>query len=265
MQKEEKNSLSRRQCLTGIATVGAGLSAVSLLSGCSGVSLGGSNGGSLDRVLLQNGAAMEALATMFYFQVLKSSFYTSLSGSARAQAFLAAAYEEELNHYKQYVTDGASAVPSTTNMYFPAGTFTTNQITLNTMITLEDILIAFYLVAVRDFGSGSAKVFAGQLLGVESEHRVLGRYIASDLGLTATTGFNGSAESVVPPSHAANNLAYERIFPGSLDNVNSLAQAVTPYFTAGSAGFSPTAYPFDASVQILPSGITAVSLDDTSP
>ena len=265
MLKEERSSISRRQCLTGIATVGASIGVGSLLAGCSGVDLNGNQNAGLDRVIFQNGAAMEALAAMFYYQLLKSSFYTALTASPRAQAALVAAYEEEVNHYKQYLTDGATAVQAGTNMYFPAGTFSNNQATLNTLITLEDIFIAFYLVSVRDYSSNPSKLFAAEILGVESEHRVLGRYIAADLGLNATTGFNGTAESVTPPSHAANNLAYERIFPGQLDSSNLVATEITKYFTAGSAGFSPTAYPFDATILTIPAGVTAVTLDQTTP
>jgi len=265
MLKEEKTSLSRRQCLTGIATVGASLGAVGLLGGCSGVGLDNGSNAGLDRVLFQNGTAMEALMAMFYYQLLKSSFYTSLSASPRAQAALVAAYEEEVNHYKQYITDGASAIKSGTNMYFPAGTFSNNQATLNTMILLEDVMIAFYLDSVRDYSNNNSKLFAAEILGVQCEHRVLGRYIASDLGLSSTTGFNGSAESVTPPSHAANNVAYERIFPSQLDTSNLVATYISKFFTAGSAGFSPTAYPFDSTILTLPGGITAVTLDNTIP
>ena len=57
------------------------------------------------------------------------------------------------------------------------------QTTLNTLVTLEDAFIAAYLIGIRDLSAASLRVLAGQIMGVESEHRVFGRVVATDLGL----------------------------------------------------------------------------------
>lgn len=257
--------LSRRQCLTGLGGIGLGFTAAGVLSGCGGSGLGASGDAAQDRAILTAAVAAEALATVMYWNLLKSTIYTSLGANPSDQAYLVAAYEQELNHYNQLISYGTPPVASGTNFYFPAGMFTDKQTTVNTLVTLEDTFIAAYLIGVRDFGSNTAKQLAAEILGVESEHRVLARIVASDLGLTSTTGQSGNPESVVPPSHTVNNIAYERTFASKFPNINGIVAALDPFLTAGTAGFGTTAYVFDATVMTLPVGITPVTLDNTVP
>ncbi|HLW95781.1 MAG TPA: hypothetical protein VKS25_10410 [Solirubrobacteraceae bacterium] len=86
------------------------------------------------------------------------------------------------------------------------------QTTLDTLITLEDAFIAAYLVGVRDFSTADLRVTAARIMGIESDHRTLGRVLAGDVPSTdggpikAITGVQGKAETADPP----NNNGYER-------------------------------------------------------
>jgi hypothetical protein len=217
----------------------------------------------MDSSILNAAAIAEALATTMYFNIIKSTIYTSLNANPPDQAYLVAGYEQELDHYKALVSLGAKPVASGTNFYYPAGMFTNKQATLNTLETLEDAFIAAYAIGVRDFSSAGNKVLASQIMGVECEHRVLGRVVAGDLGLTFTQGLSGAPESVSPPGHTANNLAYERTFTTALPNIAAVVTALTPFLTG--KGMGPTAFVFDSTTMTLPAGITAVTLDATAP
>ncbi len=100
-------------------------------------------------------------------------------------------------------------------------------------------------------------------MGVECEHRVLGRVIANDLGLTYTTGLSGNPESVAAPSHTSNNIAYERTFSAALPNISAVVTALTPFLTG--KGMGPTPYPFNSTSMTLPAGVTPVALDVNAP
>ena len=160
------------------------------------------------------------------------------------------------------VKNGGTALATT--FYFPTNMFTDPQTTLNTLITLEDAFIAAYLIGIRDFSSTGLKVIAGQILGVESEHRTLGRVIANDLGLTSVSGLAGT-ESVTPPTATSNNLAYERTFSNALPDISHVVTALGPFVTPGSTGYSATPFPFAAASASPSAGQTAVVLNATTP
>ena len=256
--------VDRRTLLKNVGVAGAGLALATLLAGC-----GGSGSGTatvnMDKQILNAAAVAEALATVMYINIIRGSIYAGLSSNPADQAYLVAAWAQEVNHYNLLVSAGATAVPTGTALYFPTGMFTSAQATFNTLETLEDAFIAAYLIGVRDFSTAPNKVLAAQIMGVEAEHRTLGRVIANDLSLSGTTGLSGTSEGVTPSSHASNNIAYERTFTSALPNIAAVVTALTPFLTLGTAGFSTTPYTFDSTVFALPNGVPAVTLDSTTP
>lgn len=259
------DNVSRRSLLK-LFGVGAAVTAASaFLAGCGGGSNNSSSSGSnSDQAILNAAVTAEALASTMYANIITSSLYTTgLAGNGPDQAYLVAAFEEEVNHYNLLLSVGAK--PLATTFYFPSGMFggpSTYQTTVNTLVTLEDAFIAAYLIGISTFSLIADKVLAGQILGIESEHRALARVIANDLNLTETTGLSGSPESVVAPSHTSNNIAYERRF--GLTAIAQVVTALTPFVTppTGSSAFGSTAYPL---ITTVPSGVTPVTLDSTVP
>ena len=257
-------TLSRRGMLGTIGAVGASLASGGLLAGCGG-SGGSISTSNMDTQILGAAAVAEALATTMYYNIIKGAVYGDLAGNAADQAYLVAGFEQELNHYNALVSLGAASVATGTNFYFPTNMFTDKQTTLNTLVTLEDAFIAAYLIGIRDFSTSGSRVIAGQIMGVEAEHRTLARDIASDLGLTETTGLSGMPELVTAPSHTPNNIAYERKFSASLPNISAVVTALGPFLKPGATGYSTTPFAFAGPNAMLPSGVTPVLLDSSTP
>ena len=267
--------VSRRKLLAGAGAAGL-LSATNLLIGCGGGRASAT--ANTDGTILNAAATAEALATVMYDNLIKSTLYTQgLSGNVNDQAYLAAGREQESLHYQTLT--GAGAVALATTFYFPSGMFTTASATqsvqtaLNTLVTLEDAFIAAYLIGVRDLSTTGLKVLAAQILGVEAEHRAFGRVIAADLNLTSVTGLSGTAEDVQGSAgHAANNIAYERTFSTTgpaFQTITDVVKALGPFVTApvaGAAGaFDATAYTFNAASNFYLTEAPTIALDSTTP
>jgi hypothetical protein len=160
-----------------------------------------------------------------------------------------------MSHYllEQQATD--QFVPFTT-FYYPVNMFSDAQVTLNTLVTLEDAFIAAYLVGVRFFSTPDLRVTAARIMGIESDHRTLARVVAGDVApqnggpLKTTTGIQGVAESIAPP----NNNGYERTL--CLTGINGAVDALLPFVdptAAQKAGFDTTkSYPFEPFNPTLP-------------
>jgi len=260
-----KHPLDRRSLLKKGTAVGLSLFAGGLLAGCGGGGSGTISSSSGDKSILNAAATAEALAVTMYFNIITTAggIYTQLAANVPDQAYLVAAFEQELNHYNFLIANGGKALATT--FYFPTGMFTIPQTTMNTLVLLEDAFIAAYLIGIRDFSSSALKVIAGQIMGVEAEHRALARVIANDLTLPSTTGLNNTPESVTPPSAAANNLTYERTFSSALPNIGAVVSALGPFLTSGSAGFSTTPFTFATASVSSSANQTAVTLNNTTP
>lgn len=270
---------SRRRFLAGVGAAGIATGANMVLSGSAFADGWGDDNDDRRRDVTQNilnaAATAEALASVMYDQMIQSSLYTQyLANNANDQAYLAAAREEESIHYMALT--GAGGNPLALTFYFPVGMFSTAsggqslQTVLNTLITLEDAFIAAYLIGVHDFPHKADRVIAAQILGIESEHRSLGRVIASDVGLTSVTGLSGQPESVVAPNHAVNNIAFERTFSNTgpmLKNIHDVVKLLGPFVTPPSAGsgFDPTPYSYNSSPNYYLSENPSVMLDSTTP
>ncbi len=189
---------------------------------------------------------------------------TAASGNAGNVNYLQAALSQEIAHANlmRSLLGGAlaSSDPIQT-FYLPTGSFDTAPAFLKLLDTLENAFIGAYLLAVRSFAYMSALLKGGSvsgyvnfqdyaftpdqveyygevaasILGVEAEHRVLGRVISN--------------------SNPANNFCYEQ--NAGLDSVyngpTSAVAALTPFLAAGPG---LTAYSFAAAI----AGQSAVSL-----
>jgi len=147
--------------------------------------------------------------------------------------------------------------------YFPTGTFDTLTPFIAILEALENAFIGAYLNATLEFAQMAADSKAGivhqldatgkrvpstsleyyaevasSIMGIESEHRVLGR--------------------VINNTNPANQLCYEQTdgLSSVYNGTSSAVAALTPFLTAGSG---KTAYSFQAALQ----GSAAVSLSCT--
>jgi hypothetical protein len=249
----------------GLFGLGAASSA-SFLAACGSSTAPKTQGSaSGDQEIINAAATAEALASVMYDNIIKHSpAYAALSGNASDQAYLAAGREQEAIHYATLT--GAGATPLVTTFYFPTGMFTdaTFVTTINTLVTLEDAFIAAYLIGIRDLSTNSLKELAGQIMGVEAEHRTLARVIATDLGLNQTKGLSGINESTLPPMHTTNNLAFERTFSNLFKTIADVVTALGPFTAPGATGFDSTPFAFNTATNFYVTETPTVMLDDTT-
>jgi len=163
------------------------------------------------------------------------------TGNAGNVNYLQAALLEEIEHANLFreVLSGASAKASAdpyVTFYFPTGTFDTLAPFLAMLNTLENAFIGAYLLLVQEFSAKAALATAGKLsvadakysaaqyenfaligasiLGIESEHRVLGRVIGNN--------------------NPANNLNFEQLdgLTAIWNGKTSALAALTPFVTS---------------------------------
>ena len=196
----------------------------------------------------------EALAVTTYSNIINiAPFFKALA--ADDQGYLQAARQEEMSHYllEQSVTDQFTPF---TSFFYPVGMFSSAQVTLNTLVTLEDAFIAAYLVGVRNFSTRNLRVTAARIMGIESDHRTLARVLGPDVTkkfggpIEMITGAQGTAESVDPP----NNNGYERTLCWtSIDQAVNALLPFVDFASAGKAGFDTSkSYPFEPFNPTLP-------------
>jgi hypothetical protein len=210
-----------------------------------------------DRDILVAAQIAEALAVTTYTNIINiAPFFTRLASDD--QGYLIAARQEEMSHYllEQSATDQFTPFSS---FFYPHHMFADAQVTLNTLVTLEDAFIGAYLVGVRNFSTRELRVTAARIMGIESDHRTLARVVgpgvaALDGGpIEMITGAQGVAESVDPP----NNNGYERTLCWT--HIDQALQALLPFVdsnAAKGAGFNTAkSYPFEPFNPVLPSAL----------
>jgi len=124
--------------------------------------------------ILDIAATAEALGITLYYHAIQGGFFGALA--EQQQWYLQAALDEERNHLDFLKANGATA--PATPFFFPAGLFDNLAAFLDVLDMLENAFIGAYLAAMRRFaqlGQPLLSEIAGQILGVEAEHRVLGR------------------------------------------------------------------------------------------
>jgi Ferritin-like domain len=180
----------------------------------------------------------EALAVTTYTGIIeRAPFFRRLA--ADDQGYLRAARQEEMSHYALEKSVTGKPSPFTT-FYYPHHMFRSAQVTLNTLVTLEDAFIAAYLVGVRNFSTADLRVTAARIMGIESDHRTLARVVAPGVArrdggpIERVRGIQGVAESVDPP----NNNGYERTLKWT--SIGQAVDALLPFVdkaAAQKAGF----------------------------
>ena len=191
-----------------------------------------------DRDILVAAEIAEALAVTTYTNIIEGApFFNGLP--ADDQGYLVAAVNEEMSHFllEKSVTDTHTPF---TSFFYPKGMFSSPQVTLNTLVTLEDAFIAAYLVGVRNFSTPDLRVTSARIMGIESDHRTLARVLASDVPakfggpLETLTGLAGVPESVDPP----NNNTYERT--ACWTDISQALTALTVFWVRSSTTASST-------------------------
>jgi len=227
----------------------AGISAIGLVGATTLIGCGGNNNNNstptsnMDAQILGAAKIAEALAVTMYTAIItKSPWFSGLP--TNDQLYLTAARDEEMYHY--LLLKGATGgTDAQTTYYFPMNMFTDKQTTINVLVTLEDAFIAAYLIGVGNLSTSSLRVLAAQIMGIESDHRTLARVVASDLGLTTSTGLSGSPEVVA----TANDNVYERTY--GLTQIGQVVAALTKFLSASSSNpvaetFNPAYVPNNA-------------------
>ena len=208
----------------------------------------------IDRNILVAAQIAEALAVTTYSNIIDSApFFKRIPNDD--QGYLVGARQEEMSHYllEQQATDEFTPY---TNFYYPVNMFADAQVTLNTLVTLEDAFIAAYLVGVRDFTTVPLRMTAARIMGIESDHRTLARVVGGDVSpkdggpITMITGAQGVPESIAPP----NNNGYERTLCWT--KIDQAVAALLPFVdatAASAAGFNTSkTYPFEPFNPTLP-------------
>lgn len=182
----------------------------------------------------------EQLATTFYYNGVVHATTLPSSNNQSNQPYLRAALDEENIHAQLLAKAGAKSVAGDNpQFYFPSGTFNSDATFAAVLEALETAFIEAYLAAIYQFatdGRNDLAQLAGQIMGVEAEHRVLGRVLTN--------------ESV------PNNLSLEKAAPKG-STVADVAKALVP-FLSNSAGNTdgPYTLPTQAQIQNIVSGVS---------
>lgn len=139
-----------------------------------------SKGAALIKKIGVTAATAEALAVTYLTQVVSRAPGTPVAGAAEV---IKAANAEEYAHY-QFLT-GAGFQPLTTKFWIPNAFFGDRLANVPATIEVaETVFINAYLIAINAFaGLGQPKLarYAGEILGVEAEHRALARSLQGKL------------------------------------------------------------------------------------
>jgi hypothetical protein len=189
-----------------------------------------------------------------------SANHVTAAGNEGNVAYLQAALIQEIEHanlFRELLTGSASGAASDpyTTFYFPAGTFASLTSFLGILNALENAFIGAYLNLIQEFAykataaqqglltGGDAKYsakeyglyaeIAASILGIESEHRVLGRVIgnmnpANNLAYEQTDGLTAIFHG---PSSALDALLPFLAPSSSFSEAHTLAPALTNYRT----------------------------------
>lgn len=166
----------------------------------------------------------------------------SSAGNPGNVNYLQAALTQEIDHanlFRSLLGISAASADPVQTFYFPAGSFDTLSAFCGLLNALENAFIGAYLNAIQEFAAKSSNIRAGfgrwrapeddgytaeqldyfakvaaTIMGVESEHRVLGRVISN--------------------TNPANNLAYESTdgLNAVYNGPNSAVAALTPFLTS---------------------------------
>lgn len=239
MDSAFRDRASRASFIRNIAAAGAGLGVAGFAA--SSVRAAGQSATTPDTVqsIIDTALVAEQLATTFYYTALTTPAIMSdsqLGGSSTDPnnpgmapngnpgnvRYFQAALDAEIKHAAALAKAGASS--TATQFFFPQTAFTSVMGAgglLATLDSLETAFIAAYLAGISSFatlGHADLAEFAAEVLGVECEHRAMGRVVA---------GVN-----------PANNLTLEKAL---FTAVSQAGAALTPFLTG--QGFPGSATP----------------------
>lgn len=235
------SALSRRTLFRGLASAGAGLAAVGLLGGLPGLAAAATGSApatippDTSQAILNIADTAEHLAVTYLGYVLAKAPLP-----ANVAAILRAARYEEYVHLRTLEAVGAK--PLTTTFSLGAGAtpnlslVTDVHTALATIEAAEGLFVAAYLAAVADFAAAGNWKFAqycAEILGVESEHRVLAR-----VALGASPPNNRTFEAASEPSVQAAAATLSSLGFLSPQGANSFAYPGPGDIMAGAQGVS---------------------------
>ena len=227
-QDAESKVLTRGRFLKA---TGGTVAFTALFGGLAGTALACSGADSTGSII--NAAlTAEQIATAFYYQGVAGPTAPRLGPvhNNNNLNYFQAALWQEYQHTQILSSLGATSLTQsvTPTLYFPNGTFDNAGSFLSLLDTLENAFIGAYLAAVNYWATTSKPVYAeaaAQIMGVEAEHRALGR---------VTSGSN-------PP----NNLVLEDAL---FTSVSAAVPVLLP-FVEGAKGFTAVSYPSAAAIE----------------
>lgn len=195
---------SRRALLLSAAgTAGAALVVPSILAPAAVGAQAMRPAGESATQILSVARTAEQLAVTFYSNGIANHEKLGITGANLS--YLKAAVAEEQNHLNFLAANGAQSLAATFSFPHGEDTFEHLPTFIATLEQLETAFVAAYLAAVKEFaemGQPRLAQIAAQIMGVEAEHRTLGR----DIG------------NLIP----ADNFAYEPVLLSSVGEAVSV-------------------------------------------
>jgi hypothetical protein len=213
-----------------LKATGGTVAFAALFGGMAGPAL--ASGSDTTQSIINAALTAEQIATSFYYQGIAGPSAPRLGPvhNNNNLNYFQAALWQEYQHTQILSGLGATSLTGSKapTLYFPDGTFDNAGSFLSLLNTLENAFIGAYLAAVNYWATNSQPVYAeaaAQIMGVEAEHRALGR---------VTSGSN-------PP----NNLVLEDAL---FTSVSDAVPVLLP-FVEGGSGFTPVSYPTQAQIE----------------
>jgi len=186
------------------------------------------------QTILNVAATAETLAVTFYTNGVNNAAALGLSGGALDD--IKAALIEEQIHFNLFKANGG--VPAAQTFSFPKGptTFTDISAFISTQQQLEGVFDSAFIAASYEFvqlGHPELARLAVQIAMIESEHRALGRDIASDRNVSLDAAMAGTASP-----NPADNWAFAPQTIASVGAAPALVQAAGYLSPSGSNSFT---------------------------
>jgi hypothetical protein len=195
--------------------------------------------------ILNAAVTAEQIATALYYEAIAGPSAPNLGPvhNHNNLNYFQAALWEEYQHIQLLSARGGTSLTGSTSptIYFPSGAFSSSGNFLSLLDTLENAFIGAYLAAVSYWASQSLPGYAedaAQIMGIEAEHRALGR---------VTSGTN-------PP----NNLIVEAAL---FTSVSQAVPALVP-FVQGGSGYEAYTFPTVAQIRAATTAGIIQSLSD---
>jgi hypothetical protein len=213
------SSVTRRQVLRGAGVAGAGL-----VSGQAVLLRSAAQQSTTVQEMIDTAITAEALATTLIGAALQQEAEQELELGDDVVAFLQAAQCEEEAHYHFFEFIGG--VPATETFTIPTRTFRDRDSVLRALIELEELFIAGYMAAARQFATmGDLRLveIAYQIGAVEAQHQALMKFILGDRPANDRAFAKWSLRDITEMGPALAELEYvggpgQRFdFPGPLD------------------------------------------------